>query len=379
MLTASQKRAIRSLPEHETARVPTAEGSRPSSIYTSPAHFAAEQAGLFRRLAVPLTVSAMIAKPDTFFAIDTYGVPIIVTRDTAGKVHAFLNACRHRGSRIVEASEPVCAKKVSCPYHAWTYAADGRLIGIPRQDTFPTVRMDKLGLVRLACREAGGVIWVHLDHNSEGDFSQIDNGLTDDFTSFNLADMHVYGRRVYELSANWKLVLEPFLEAYHIQRLHAKSIAPMFADVPTIVHRLGLHFRQISGKINFDPSQPPSDMDELHKVITHAYLIFPNGVLITSPYYISFMIVSPRAAGKSIVDYYMLTKMAPDNPKAEELYARSFTLIDEVFGKEDFRAAELSQQGLDTGGIPTVYFGGLEETIPPFHDAVESFLGDATA
>ena len=145
--------------------------------------------------------------------------------------------------------------------------------------------------------------------------------------------------------------------------------------MPNIYSLIGPHQRQCSGKANFDPSVLEGNLDNLHKYITHAYLVFPSTVVVTSPYYISVMVVAPAAADRSVVDYYMLVKSPPDNDKARELYARSYELIDQVFGGEDFRAAQLQQEGLASGAIDRVYFGGLEELIGPFHEAVESFLG----
>jgi hypothetical protein len=94
--------------------------------------------------------------------------------------------------------------------------------------------------------------------------------------------------------------------------------------------------------------------------------------VVTSPYYISVMIIMPRSATRSMVDYFMLTRQAPDNPKAESLYARSYELILKVFGTEDFRAAEISQEGLSAGGLDTVIYGGLERAIPDFYQTLEA-------
>jgi Ring hydroxylating alpha subunit (catalytic domain) len=112
----------------------------------------------------------------------------------------------------------------------------------------------------------------------------------------------------------------------------------------------------------------------IHKHITHAYLLFPNTIIVTSPYYISVMILMPRARNRTIVDYYMMVKGPVDNPKAQELYTRSYEMIHAVFGGEDFRAASLQQEAMDSGAIEEVYYGGLENMIAPFHTAVESFL-----
>ncbi len=376
-LTKSQWEAINALKPHDEADVPTKEDSRPTSVYLSDERFEQEMRDLFSNVPLVATPSCYLPEPGTSFAQDGYGVPMLFTRDREGKVHGFINACRHRGSKLIESNEPVKSGRISCPYHAWTYGMEGNLVGIPRKETFPSLNKCDLGLVELETYEAGGLIWTGLNHKSKPEVLDGSEQLWADLEAFGLKDMHVYGRRQYDLKTNWKFVMEPFLEAYHIQRLHAESIANMFVDVPSVYTHIGHHQRQTSGKANFDPSMLQGDIDNLHKYVTHAYLVFPNTVVITSPYYFSVMILMPRAKDRTLVDYYMLTHGEPDNPKAEELFKRSFHLIHEVFGGEDFRAAELQQAAMHAGGIDTVYFGGLEEMIGPFHESIESFLKDS--
>ncbi|MDX1504602.1 MAG: SRPBCC family protein [Spongiibacter sp.] len=374
-LTESQWEAICALRPADEAISPTAEGQRPASIYFSEERYQAEIEQLFKK--VPLVAApSCYLKPGESLAQDGYGIPMLLTRDKNGVVRAFVNACRHRGSKIVEGNEPVASARLSCPYHAWTYATDGRLIGIPRPETFPSAKKCELGLVTLECYEAGGMIWVGMDPKEKPGLLEGSDQLHADLEAFGLHTMHMYGRRTYDLKANWKFVMEPFLEAYHIQRLHADSIADMFLDVPSVYGFLGHHQRQTSGKANFSPDLLKGNIDNLHKYITHAYLCFPNTVVITSPYYMSIMILMPRGANRTVVDYFMLTKSEPDSDKAKELFARSFELIHEVFGGEDFRAAELQTAALGNGnsGVETLYFGGLEEMITPFHESIESFL-----
>ena len=373
-LTASQWDAIQSIRPLEEMPVPTIEASRPVDVYLSAQRFQAEKEQLFNKVPVVATVSAFLPERGTSVAVDSYGVPLLITRDRDGKARVFINACRHRGSKLVESHEPVKSARVSCPYHAWTYAMDGNLIGIPRQETFPSLKKCELGLVELTSYEAGGFIWVGLDHKQAPEQLEGTDQICADLEALGLDKMHVYGHRSYDLETNWKFVIEPFLEGYHVQRLHANSIAKLFDDVPSVYSQLGHHQRQISGKANFDPAVLGGNIDNLHKYITHAYLAFPNTIVVTSPYYISVMVLCPRANNRTVVEYYMLVKAPPETEKAKELYARSYKLIDEVFGGEDFRAALIQQQGLQAGGVDTVYYGGLEWMIGPFHDSVESFL-----
>ena len=371
-LTESQLTAIRSIPDHSNPMVPTQEDSRPYTVYTDPERFLREQASIFEQLPVPVTVSALLPEAGAFVANDIYGVPLLLSRDRDGKVHAFLNVCRHRGAKIIEGCDPVKAGRVICPYHAWTYGLKGELVGIPRQETFPSLRKEDLGLIELTCHEAGGLVWVCLKKGISTPMLEGSDAIDADLKALGLDGMSLYGHRTYDLKANWKLVLEPFMESYHIQRLHRNTVAPLFTDNANLMDFFGLHSRSVSGRIEFVPSEVDLSSDRLHKTITHAYNLFPNTVIVTSPYFISVMIVAPHGVDSTVVEYFMLTPEPADSPKGEDLFARSYAYQDEIF-REDFGAAVIQQAGLAIGGIDRVHFGGLERQIGPFHTAVESF------
>ena len=374
-LGAGQVEAIRRLPSHEDAVPKVIEASRPTSIFLDQARFDLEQKQIFRRFGVPVTVSALLPTPGSAIAHDGYGVPLLLTRDKQGVARAFLNACMHKGSKLVEDCAPHKTNKIGCPYHAWTYGLDGKLVGVPREETMANFDKSKRGLAELACREAGGFIWVMLDRYATPDFSNVSAQLAEDFDAFDLPDMHVYGRKTFDLAANWKLVQEPFLEGYHVQRLHARSVGPMFADVPSATDVLGdFNIRQISGKADFTPECLEIEGENIHKSVTHAYLVFPSTVIVTSPYYISVMIIMPRGPGRTVVDYIMMTRENGDTEKAADIYKRSFDMILGVFGGEDFRAAEISHAGLLSGALEEVVYCGLEETIPLYYDILERHL-----
>lgn len=374
MLSESQQAAIRAIPPHDKAPILAIDHKRPVSMFIGDDFFQLEQQRLFRRQAVPITISARIAEPGSSVAHDGYGTPLLVTRDKDGKAHVFLNACTHKGAKLIDGCDVAKGNRLTCPYHAWTFSTDGKLIGAARPETFTNLDKGARGLAELPSREAGGIIWAMLDRHAEPDFSGVDEQLTADFAAFDLPDLHVYGHKTFHLSANWKLVLEPFLEGYHVQRLHARTVGPLFADVPNVVDKLGINIRQISGKLNFTPDCLDIPSENIHASVTHAYNVFPNCVVVTSPYYISVMFLMPTAADKTTVDYFMLTRRPPDNPKGAALYQKSYDMIVSVFGGEDFYAAEISHAGLSTGAIEETVYSGLEATIPVYYGILDSVL-----
>jgi phenylpropionate dioxygenase-like ring-hydroxylating dioxygenase large terminal subunit len=374
-LNDSLKTILRTIPAHEEFVPPVVDYRRPASFFLGDEQYKLEQEKVFRRLPVVLTVSALLKEPNSVMANDSYGLPLLITRDKDGVVRVFLNVCQHKGALLVEDFEVHKQARITCPYHSWTYALNGRLAGVPREESFCKLDKSERGLVELPSKEVGGLIWAILDRNAEPDFSIVGSELQADLSGLDFADSYCYGRKTFDLKANWKLVMEPFLEAYHVRRLHAQTVGPMFQDVSGVQGTPdGYHFRQISGRGDFEPALLDQPVENIHKLITMTWQLIPSTVLIGSPYYLSVMIVIPQAPNRTRVDYHMLTRMPPDNEKADELYKKSYDMILNVFGNEDFRAAEISQKGLESGALEETIYCGMEEAIPRYYDILEKHL-----
>ena len=375
-LSESQAAAIRAIPPISTVKLPVMAKRRPVSMFVSRERFELERERVFRRQPVPITVSALLPGPGSVLTHNGYGLPLLLVRGKDGELRCFLNACQHKGAKVVEDCTPHKLARLTCPYHSWTYALDGRLIAIAREDVFEGLDKRTLGLAPLPVREFGGLVWAILDRDAEPDFSVLDPALGVDLERLKIPEAHVYGRRTFDVKANWKLIMEPFQENYHVRRLHASSIGSMFVDGAGVVTPFGRHQRKVYGKGDFDPNLLLDPKQDIHKIVTHIYQLFPNGILITSPYYTSLMILMPQSEDRTSVEYFMLTPSAAQTEKVEDLYARSYTLIQQVFGNEDFRAAEISQEGLSSGALKEVIYGGMEITIPAYYDRLDASMAD---
>lgn len=369
--TPGQLALARAIPHHQAPAMTTSKV--PASVYTSSERFAAEQARLFRRYPLAVTVSALLPEPGMAVTHDGYGIPILITRDRQREVRAFMNVCRHRGTRLVEGNEPAKCPRLVCPYHAWTYGLDGQLVGLPRPESFPDLDKAAYGLVPLPCVEAGGIVWVGLDRDNPPSFADVTGELAQDLDALELGDMHLYKRRTHDVRANWKLIIDAFSESYHVTRLHAETIGKFFADSVTVGDMIGPHSRSAVGRVSFVEAAGLDDLGALRSAVTFAYNTFPNTVIIASPDYVNVMVLMPKAAGRTLVEDFMLIPEPPATEKAEDHWRRSFELLDGgVFASEDFRAAALGQEGLSTGAVPELLVGGLEQGIRRFHDLVDA-------
>jgi glycine betaine catabolism A len=217
----------------------------PASVYIDPARFEAEQRQIFDKVPNLLVPSALLPRNGEAVAHDGYGTPLIISRDHDGKAHVFANACRHRGTRLIDSHEVAPAKRIVCPYHAWAYKPDGELTGMPRADCFPDFDKSTHGLKEFPSVEAGGLIWWAKDDAAE--FSDAE-ALAPDLDAFGLGELYLYKRRTHEIAANWKLFTDAFLESYHVQRLHSQTIAAFFTDGITVADTIGRHQRAVVGR-----------------------------------------------------------------------------------------------------------------------------------
>lgn len=193
--------------------------SLPASAWLCPAVFAEEQSRIFGRHWLCAARASELAEKGSYRVRELGNESVILVRDGNGLIRAHLNLCRHRGTRICESPSGRFAKTIQCPYHAWTYGLDGRLVGVPDENCLPGFVRDDFPLHTVACAEWEGFVWINLATDAEP-FASVFDAVLSKFSSWNIGQLEVVGQTDYEVAANWKLIVQNYSECYHCANLH---------------------------------------------------------------------------------------------------------------------------------------------------------------
>lgn len=363
----------------------TAEGTFPlapevmelqADHYTSPARFEAEKARVFRRVPLVLAASCEIPRAGDYKTLDVAGIPVLLVRDRQGEAHALLNACTHRGAAV--ASGCGTAARFTCPYHGWTFAQDGALIGIASADDFGRLDKALLAMKRFPVAERAGLIWAILDPASPHDPAKMLGGIDELIAGFGLADWALVESRTLH-GPNWKLAFDAHLEFYHVPVLHRETFGPERSN-RAFYFAQGPHQRVIAPQGRPGESAPddlyalgrvPAPHEPLDPLLMGEWILFPGTSINT--FYIAgircvlLSIVVPGAeVGTSTTMQTFLAETAPDDAARSAM--RDITaFLAHVVGDEDLPTSAFQQQVMGTGLLGTVRFGRNEGGLQHFH------------
>jgi Rieske 2Fe-2S family protein len=195
----------------------------PARFYTDPAHFHREVDHFFFGKWICAGRADQIPARGDYFLRDVVGESVIVARDSAGAVNAMYNVCRHRGTRISESPCGNFPGSIQCPYHAWTYDLGGRLIGAPHMDDVEGFDRGNFRLAPVACEVWDGHIFIDLRGPGSGlrdPLSAQLGQLVDRFRPWRMEELRLVHRTVYDVKANWKLIIQNYNECLHCPVLH---------------------------------------------------------------------------------------------------------------------------------------------------------------
>ncbi len=199
--------------------------SLPSEWYRSAEHLERERARLFARSWIGVGREDLWPEPGSYLAVDPAGLAALVLRDEQGELRAFVNSCRHRGTRLLK-GQGAC-RAIVCPFHGWRYALDGRLTAAPRMKGTAGFRAADHGLVPLSVAVRDGFVFLSCDPEGLGLDEWLGN-FSELLAPWAPADLVTARRRVFEVGCNWKLFLDVFNEYYHLPFVHPGSIGGIY-------------------------------------------------------------------------------------------------------------------------------------------------------
>jgi phenylpropionate dioxygenase-like ring-hydroxylating dioxygenase large terminal subunit len=342
--------------------------------YASPEQLERELRALFRERPLLVALSPDLPDPGSFLAQDAAGVPLLLMRGEDGRARAFVNACRHRGARLATGRGQ--ARRLVCPFHAWTYDLEGRVRSRPLScGGFDGLDASFDRLLELPCREVAGMIFVLL---SGGDVQRsvdaLIGGVEAEIADFAIGDHVFFAARSIERPCNYKLIVDGFAESYHLKVLHKDTIAPYYYAAPGLVDPIGAVTRMIGVRKSIDAelARPP-DEQRFVRHGTIQYLIPPNAVLVHQVDHVEFWQVHPLAGepGRCRAELRLYWP-APLDTEARRKAELNLEVLWNVTTTEDMPQAERIHAALASGALPELVFGRNEPALIHYHEAIEA-------
>jgi phenylpropionate dioxygenase-like ring-hydroxylating dioxygenase large terminal subunit len=294
---------LRSVPD------PLDDLSLPGWLYHHPEFLAAEKKAFLRAAPQVVCHESEIAEAGEWRTFDYLGESVIVIRGDDGEVRAFTNVCRHRGSRLVDGTGG-CAKVLTCPYHAWSYARDGRLVGVPHRSEYPGLDTGKLGLVPVALERWRGFLFVTLEPGAPS-VAEMMAPYEAEVAPYRFEELRAIGRVTLRPRAlNWKTIADNYSDGLHIPVGHP-GLTRLFGRGYRI--EAGSHVDRMEGDLVEQPSANPSERayqkylpEAEHLPPSHRrkwlyYKLWPNVAFDTYPDQVDFMQFLPVSATETVI------------------------------------------------------------------------------
>jgi phenylpropionate dioxygenase-like ring-hydroxylating dioxygenase large terminal subunit len=373
-MTSLARRALSHLQNQTTDQ---AESLMPMPVdaYLNETRYAAEVERIFKHLPLAMALSLELPEPGCYRALTVLDVPVLLVRGDDGQVRAFLNVCRHRGARLC-ADGADKTRILSCPYHAWTYNYEGQLVGRYAADTFGDIDEAAMGLTQLACAERSGLVWVMLTPGEDFDADAWLGGFAEQLDSLDLQNWHLFEQRTLP-GPGWKVTMDGYLEAYHHNVVHGKTVGKHTIGNLLVLDTWGPHQRLTFGRRTLSELEgvPESEWDaEQHVRLIHSG--FPNlsisGIL-GDHCLVSYILPGPTAATTTTLQTILVAKK-PET--AEEIAAsENFSaMVLQAVQDEDYGIGFGIQRCLDSGANQEFVFGRNEPAVQNYHRWVARFM-----
>jgi phenylpropionate dioxygenase-like ring-hydroxylating dioxygenase large terminal subunit len=358
----------------------------PASAYRDPDRWNREVDEIFRRKPLVLAMSAEVAGPHQYKALDVAGVPVVLRRGSDGVVRAFHNACRHRGAALVQAGAGT-AKRLVCPYHGWSYDDRGCL-AISQAQTFGDLDASQFPMRELPCEERYGLVWAVLTAGAEMDLDEWIGEAGPVLEELNLGSLHHFSTRDFS-GPNWKVAMDGYLEVYHFPYLHRNTFNKTVHGNVAEVEPLHRHQRIYYARRGITEFRDRPDQDWVTgEWLGQTLHLFPNTEIAFGftpaattgeqpgfgRHCLVHMIYPGPTVGTSTTQQINLTT---DPPASDEERAVLRGISDEalkVVTGEDYWAGGQIQRTLEFAAPDFLMFGRNEQALTHYHVGLDKLL-----
>lgn len=349
--------------------------------YSSRERATRERDSLFRSMPLFMGLSSRLPKPGDYLTEDVAGMPVLLTRGADGTLRAFANICRHRGAPVAEGCGN--ARAFICPYHAWTYDSQGKLIGVTDKVGFAGLDLGAHGLVRLPAGEKHGMMFVRATPVGTGESPGIDvdavlGRFAPDFAALRPETYPIHSVDRVKPRINWKFAVDTFLEGYHIPHLHRKTIGPYFIGNCGTFDGAGPHGRMCVARTSIDAVRvlPEGERNFTPHVIA-IYQLFPNTIIVWQVDHIEIWRTFPDRDDPSRCEIEFALYKPADSDRPDAYWEKNRDIAIRTVMDEDFPLGERMQIGFESGATEEVIYGRNEPSLVHFHSSIRSALGVA--
>jgi nitrite reductase/ring-hydroxylating ferredoxin subunit len=344
----------------------------PAASYRDPEQWQLEMREIFLKLPMLVALTCDIPAPGDFHTFELAGRPLLVVRGDDGRARTLLNVCRHRGAIV--ATEPSgCARRFTCPYHAWSYDRSGRLDAIPGRAYFGNVAAE--GLVEFPTQELAGAIFAVLDPEATFDAAEWLGGMADSLAALRLDRMHPYRQTSVLESPNWKLTADGYVDGYHLPYLHRDSIGGKILPNGHSFDLFGPHVRlaMATKRIEEIDTRPEADW-QLPDYMSLVHYVFPN-VSISGGHgdtaMLSRLLPGPTPDRSTTIQYQYFRQ--PLDTEGERAAERKRITYEAVVRQEDYATVFGIGRALGALGEAPILFGRNELGSQHLHRTVARF------
>lgn len=348
----------------------TGPTSFPASNYTDPARLEAEVELIFRREWMMVGHGGEIPNPGDYLVWEDIEESVVIARLEDGTVNAFFNVCQHRGTRITPESGH-CDYLLVCPFHGLSYDLEGQLKIVPDREDFDESQLADMNLVPVAVREWNGLLWINLAGDQAGPLEASLDEFVVDLAPWNMSDMVFNGRVERIVNCNWKVLIDGFLEAYHLPIVHAESIGDEI-----MIHEAWYHHFERNSSY-YLPLKPTRDAfaesgDHVRYGQCH-HFVFPSSIINGSVGQLQAYTTIPIDVDTChFIAVHMVVPglSAAEKEKMDRRWERYCVVVD-----EDMDLAEQLAVTRRSRAYTTNRTNRQEVRLSHFHDVVNSIIG----